>query len=306
MKNRGIRFFVILALAALALPAFLAAENRVSTFEKTMSLTPGRPASLEFRDSDGDVTFTVGESSSVAIKVRKETDIRDAERARRRLDEITVEVTQNGNEVRIEIRYPHHPFDFSSLFHNENVRVRSEVVLPRDCRLSAVTSDGDIRATGMAGDVSLRTSDGNIFLAQAEGRLTVATSDGDLTLREVKGTLEARASDGDIDASGVFDRLTLAASDGNITARVQPGSRPSSDWEVRTSDGDIDLFLAPEMSAELWVRTGDGSITSDLPVTVQGKAGKHSLRGTLGSGGALVTVRTSDGDIKLGRLTPAP
>lgn len=304
MKNGKIRCFVILALAALALPAFLAAENRVSTFEKTLSLTPGRPVSVEFRDSDGDVTFTVGDGSSVAVKVRKETDIRDAERARRRLDEITVEVTQNGNEVRIEIRYPHRPFDFSALFHNEHVRVRSEVVLPRECRLSAVTSDGDIKATGIAGNVSLRTSDGNIFLAQAEGRLTVATSDGDLTLREVKGTLEARASDGDIDANGVFDRLTLSASDGNITARVQPGSRPSSDWEVHTSDGDIDLFLAPEMSAELWVRTGDGSITSDLPVTVQGKTGKHSLRGTLGGGGALFSIRTSDGDVKLGRLSP--
>ncbi len=303
MKDKKARLVLILALAALALPALLAAENRVSTFEKTLSLTPGRPVSVEFRDSDGDVTFTVGDASTVGIKVRKETDIRDAERAQRRLDEITVEVTQNGNEVRIEIRYPHRVFSLSSLWHDENVRVRSEVVLPRECRLAAVTSDGDIRATGMAGDVSLKTSDGNIFLAQAEGRLTTSTSDGDLTLRELKGEVEAHTSDGDIDVSGVFSRLTLSASDGNITAHVLPGSKPSSAWEVRTSDGDIDLFLVPEMSADLWIRSGDGSILCDLPVTVQGKTEEHSLRGTLGSGGPLVTVRTSDGDVRLKRLS---
>jgi hypothetical protein len=40
-------------------------------------------------------------------------------------------------------------------------------------------------------------------------------------------------------------------------------------------------------------------VTFDVPVTVQGQISKTSVKGSLGSGGALLKLRTSGGGIRI-------
>jgi len=290
---------VIIILSGLLLPGLLAGETKVSTVEKSFPLTPGQPVTVSFHCSDGDVKFTSSEESAIHLKVWKETDVRDGARAQRLLDEITVEVSQKGNDVRIEIRRPHDRWFFFWIWDSRRARVRSEVVLPKECRLMASTSDGSIAATQVKGDLSFKTSDGNIRLTDAEGRLQVRSSDGAIALDNVRGDVEAHASDGKIEVSGILTGLNLRASDGDIKVRVLPGSKMTSSWEIGTSDGNIEAAVAPDFAAQLWLHTSDGDINCVLPVTVEGKTTGHNVRGTLGSGGFLLTIKTSDGDITL-------
>jgi hypothetical protein len=49
-----------------------------------------------------------------------------------------------------------------------------------------------------------------------------------------------------------------------------------------------------------------GRVTSDFPVTVQGKQDRDRLRGTINGGGKLLVLRTSAGGIALRQGTPTP
>jgi hypothetical protein len=50
----------------------------------------------------------------------------------------------------------------------------------------------------------------------------------------------------------------------------------------------------------LELRTGDGHIRLDLPLTVRGTENEHEVRGKLNGGGPLLTVRTGDGSTTVG------
>ncbi len=305
MKTKVSATLAILGLLTLAGPGcYVAGETRTGTEVKNLTLTPGQPVTVSFRDSDGDVRFVPGSDNALTLTVRKETTVHDADRAKRLLDEIKVEVEQTGNNIRIVIRRPSR-VHFVFFGWSERVRVQSEVVLPKECALTAATSDGSITAEGLKGEISLKTSDGDIRLTDAQGRLTAHASDGDILLRSVRGEVESRTSDGHIELSGVLTALNLRTSDGDISARVEPGSQMSGSWKITASDGTIEAALPPEFNADLWLHTSDGEITCGLPLTVEGKTSPHDLRGTLGQGGPLFEIRTSDGDIRLVRAPGA-
>jgi hypothetical protein len=53
------------------------------------------------------------------------------------------------------------------------------------------------------------------------------------------------------------------------------------------------------MNADLDLHTGDGHITLDLPITVQGQVGDKNIRGKLNAGGNSLRIHTGDGSIRL-------
>jgi hypothetical protein len=59
------------------------------------------------------------------------------------------------------------------------------------------------------------------------------------------------------------------------------------------------LQVPDSFSADLDLRTGDGHIDLDLPVTVEGRLGSNNIRGKLNGGGKPLTIHTGDGSIRL-------
>jgi hypothetical protein len=120
----------------------------------------------------------------------------------------------------------------------------------------------------------------------------------------VNGALDADTGDGSIAASGTFTRVHARSGDGGVTIHAASGSSASTDWDITTGDGSVTLELPDGFSGELDAHSGDGSVRlHDLTVSnVTGEISKHSVRGTLGSGGKLVRVRTGDGSITLRRF----
>ena len=195
-------------------------------------------------------------------------------------DEVQVVDHQIGDRVELEVRIPHRHFNI--VFGIRSIRVELDV--PRDLRSDIRTGDGSITAQGLRGEIHLHTGDGHI--------------DADA----LDGTLDANTGDGRVRVRGRFDVLTLHTGDGSIDAEVESGSKMTSDWTVRTGDGHVTLRLPANFSADLDVHTGDGHIQSDLPVTSTGMHRDHELRGKMNAGGALLTVRTDDGSIRLERM----
>jgi DUF4097 and DUF4098 domain-containing protein YvlB len=68
---------------------------------------------------------------------------------------------------------------------------------------------------------------------------------------------------------------------------------------VSTSNGGITVRLARAVNARLMARTSNASISSDFDVTERGASDKHRLEGTIGSGGPVLDLSTSNGSIRV-------
>ncbi len=151
--------------------------------------------------------------------------------------------------------------------------------------------------------LDLRASDGSLKVYDIKAPAELHTSDGSIEVYGFDGVLHARTSDGHITAAGRFDDLRLETSDGSIKVEVAHGSKVTTDWRLRTADGSIRAALPEDLSADLDLSTGDGSIHSDISINdVHGPISRRTLAGKLGSGGRLLEMRTSDGSIHLTRI----
>lgn len=182
---------------------------------------------------------------------------------------------QASDTVEIEVRLPRRNF----VFDIGERRVQIDIHMPR------------------VGKVALRTGDGRISVNHLKGEMDFYSGDGRLEIEDVDGTLRAHTGDGSIRVSGRFDDLAVTSGDGRVSLQVRPGSRVQRSWEVRTSDGSVDLAIPADLAADLDLHTGDGHIALNVPVTVEGRLDRQDIRGKLNGGGNRLVVRTGDGSI---------
>jgi DUF4097 and DUF4098 domain-containing protein YvlB len=73
-----------------------------------------------------------------------------------------------------------------------------------------------------------------------------------------------------------------------------------SGLNLETTNGGVHLTVPDNYNAHLETGTTNGRVSIDFPVSVQGTIGR-SLSTDLGSGGATIRVRTSNGGVKISR-----
>ncbi|HKH97467.1 MAG TPA: DUF4097 family beta strand repeat-containing protein [Candidatus Sulfotelmatobacter sp.] len=259
---------IVLAILVLGLGAALPAL--ADEWSKTYNIS-GKP-DLRVETSDANIRVTTWDQNTIAAKVVT---------SRYKIGEggIRIEEHQNGNLVEIDVRYPHHGLTVDWGQHQVDIIIQ----MPRE------------------GRVNLRTGDGKIEVAGLKGELDLHSGDGSETLDGIDGKLRASTSDGHIRASGRFDALDLKTGDGHVEVRAAAGSSLNAGWRLETGDGNVTLEVPGNMAADVDLHTGDGHIDLDMPVTTEGKIRENEVRGKLNGGGSLLTIRTGDGSIHLGR-----
>jgi DUF4097 and DUF4098 domain-containing protein YvlB len=68
---------------------------------------------------------------------------------------------------------------------------------------------------------------------------------------------------------------------------------------VRTTNGSVQLALPERISARLELSTTNGGITTDIPITVQGRVNRRQVSAVLGSGGPEINIGTTNGAIRI-------
>jgi hypothetical protein len=135
-------------------------------------------------------------------------------------------------------------------------------------------------AVPTATPLSLRTTNGGITVDAVSSRVDLKTTNGGLKLSRIAGDVEGRTTNGGVDVD----------LDGN---GWQGGG-----LDVETTNGGVRLMIPAQYNAHLEAGTTNGSVRIDFPVTVQGSIGR-SLSTDLGSGGATLRVRTSNGGVRI-------
>lgn len=136
-------------------------------------------------------------------------------------------------------------------------------------------------------------------------RLIARTVNGDVAMRGLEGPIEVWTVNGSIDV-GTDDVAEARTVNGDITARLGSGRLPH-DLEFSTVNGSVRLALHPDVGAEVRASCLNGELASDFPLEVAGKRrwSQKRMHGTLGGGGALLSLSTVNGSIELARQSSA-
>jgi DUF4097 and DUF4098 domain-containing protein YvlB len=255
-----------------------------------------------------------GFNGSVDISVwdQETVDISGTKSARSREDtrDIKIDVDHSPDSVSVRAIRP-------SMRHG-NYGAAFAIKVPRGVKLErVVTSNGAIRSSDGVGPAHLKTSNGRVDVRRLKGSLTAESSNGSVELQDIEGSVDIHTSNGHIRAEGIrgaFDASTSNSSihailekvDGTVRAQSSNGSidlslPPNSQSSVRahTSNSGITLRLPGEVNARLMAGTSNGSITSDFEMRIRGEISKHHIDGTIGSGGPLIDLNSSNGSIRI-------
>ncbi|MCK9308608.1 MAG: DUF4097 domain-containing protein [Methanoculleus sp.] len=145
-----------------------------------------------------------------------------------------------------------------------------------------LTSNGPVLVDGApGGDLAATSSNGRVEMRGVEGYVTATTSNGAVTVEDCRGVLELRTSNGAISAG-------IPAVRGDVT--------------ISSSNGAITLRLAESLNAGVAATTSNGRIAvNDLALQLDESSGTR-ISGTLGDGGPMITITTSNGNIDLSGL----
>jgi hypothetical protein len=200
---------------------------------------------------------------------------------------------RNNLGARFVIKVPRNAVLDRIVTSNAPIRVRDGI---GPARLR--TSNGSIRAENFRGTVDAQTSNGPIDLLGLDGDITAHSSNGHIHAEQVSGSMDATTSNNGITAS--FDRLK-----GDVRAETSNGpielTLPDhfADVHAHTNNSSITVHLPSDPNAHVVASTNNASISSDFDMQVHGEIRRNHMDATLGAGGPMLDLNTSNGGIRL-------
>jgi hypothetical protein len=275
---------VIIAASVLVL-ALSSAKAHAGDYSKTYNIT-NRPQ-VHVVTNDGSVRVSSGDSKEVEFHV-----VYNGYEIDKTLE---IESHQEGDHVELKAHIVNHLHFIVGGWQKLHIEVR----MPKDGDIQVETGDGSIKADNISGNVDLRSGDGGISVTDIKGILRIHTGDGRVEGANLDGKCDATSGDGRIRLAGRFDVLGVNSGDGSIEATATNGSKMEGPWKIHSGDGGITLAIPGDLGADLDASTGDGHISADVPVTVEGQISKEHIHGKLNGGGQSLTLRSGDGSIRL-------
>jgi Toastrack DUF4097 len=133
-------------------------------------------------------------------------------------------------------------------------------------------------------DLDLRANNGGITIGGVSGNIKFDTNNGGVTLSDLAGMVHGETHNG------------------GLTVRLSGRQWEGDGLDVQTTNGGVTLSIPDGYNAQLETRTDNGGFRFDYPLTVQGELSpQRGINTTLGSGGAPIRVRTTNGGLRINR-----
>ena len=284
MRSFSRSLILLLMAVCWAAPSPLAARDSskdeiTQKFRREIKFEPGGTIRLE--NAVGEIEIIGWDESRVEIRAVKKVRYEDDEkRARSLLEEMTIEIEVDGNEIGISSSFPSR-FDLDvnhdggfSLFdllklgqtasdmagEGLNTSISYRIRVPRRMFLRVEQAVGEIDIRGIEGEVRVENSVGELELADIIGEINAETSVGEIDIRRISGPAV-------------------------VSARV----------------GEINLGLSRDAAVDLKACCTLGDIDCGLKLTEARRQGFiiQGLRGKYNSGGPLIRLETNIGEINI-------
>lgn len=280
-------------------------------FHYSYALKPGGTVSVE--SFNGSVEIMGWEQNTIEINGTKYAS------QKAYLDDMKVDVNATPGAVRIHTIRP--SFTHGNCGARYSIRVPRRVVLDE-----IVSSNGKVRIDGVEGNARVRTSNGGVRIEGLKGDLNARTSNGAVEVRNLDGNARVHTSNGGIEAEAAHGSFEAETSNGRIEATLED---PAPNWplSLHTSNGPIELTLKASRLPDVRAESSNSSIVLHLPgsagARVRATTSRHSsitsdfdelmrgrddddrrqrrseVEGTIGAGGPLLDLSTSNGAIKI-------
>jgi hypothetical protein len=179
------------------------------------------------------------------------------------------------------------------------------VSVPDACPVELGVVSADAVVSGITGDTKVKSVSGNVTLDGLAADISAQTVSGDLETRRVQGKLRFTTVSGDLTVVDGFSAQVKAetvSGDVTLDLDVAPGAR----IDLNSVSGDVTLRLPDSAGLQVEAKTMSGSLDSAFDGVVRdGKPGRSTMRGSLGSGDGLLQAKTVSGDITLLRRPSA-
>ena len=167
------------------------------------------------------------------------------------------------------------------LFRSQSVAVSLDVQVPDHTSLELITHNGSVEITNITGQVDGTTHNGRVAAARVSGTATLQTHNGSIRCKEISGDTQ------------------LKTHNGSVKVYYAEGAPPICNVSLITHNGGIDFTAPPDFSAAVEASTHNGSIKTDLPITITGEVSKRKLKGTIGTGQGKLRLQTHNGSIRI-------
>jgi hypothetical protein len=277
----GRLLFLVLVIPLLSSPEALAQSR---SFERTVKLSPG--GSLTFNATKGSVRLLAWDRDEVEIKARIEAGeylARDRDYAQRAVDATKVEVTGEGDSVRVWSNYDDVPERDGWFGNNRTIpEIHYDIRAPKHVSLTLDIDRSNSEISGFDGRVRIEADRSELRVKDINGDLRVEIDrGGHSTFQNIAGSfsLEGDRTDVEVEVAKLTDRGHIELDRGDARIRVDEGQP---------------LTLRTDIERR-------GSFDSDLPVQLQGGTA-DSPDGTINGGGPTLTVVAHRAHVRLRKL----
>jgi DUF4097 and DUF4098 domain-containing protein YvlB len=179
-----------------------------------------------------------------------------------------------------------------------NVSVAMVVLVPRGAQLKVVTGNGAVTVERAGAEVQATTGNGRVSVSGTEGAVRVTTGNGDVDVRDAKGSVRVTTGNGRVNVTTSEGPVEARSGNGDIDVRMS-SLKARQDMSFHTGSGSVRLTLPAGYNGELDASTGNGEVTSDFDLKVQGRMNPRRIRATIGEGGAMLRLSTGNGRLVL-------
>jgi hypothetical protein len=262
-------------------------ETATREFEKTLTLSAGQTFSLDHKFGDVHLHAENGREVRISATMRAQGD--SQEEAKRYVEQIRIDVSQDGQGIKVRTIYP----DDSSPSFVLRIRSRKgpsysvdyDIAVPVDAKLWVKNGFGNVELRGIHGWSDIENSHGQLTMRDGgagkltnsfgsveaeggEGNLTVTNNNGSVSVSTVKGAGEVQDR---------FASITVKNVEGAVTITGSNGSVELTDAGATTINDSFGSVNVRNIHGNLTVNDNNGAVDVN---TVSGSA---HLNGSFGS-----------------------
>ena len=165
-----------------------------------------------------------------------------------------------------------------------------------------VTGSGRVSATGPSTERREGWSVSFRINVPKRTNLDLNANNGGITITGVNGTIRFDTTNGGVRLSDLAGDVRGETRNGGVTVQLEGQRWDGAGLDVETTNGGVTLAIPDGYNADLTTGTVNGGFRTDFPITIQGELSpRRGLSTTLGSGGAPVRVRTTNGGLRINR-----
>lgn len=223
---------------------------------------------LEFKSSDLNVFFT------------EESDIRVVQYSYKELREdqlFSVDRTSSSVEIS-ENRKP----QFFIFYIGFMEQIAYDVYIPKtyekDLEIKSVSGDIEVNEILKFEDLTISSTSGDVKMGNVEAQnIKIETISGDIKLQDIEsdniklkavsGDIKALSAIGNIETKTTSGEIEFGKIDGKIDATSVSGNiksenfKVTKDSKIKTTSGDVKMYLNEESNCEIWTKTTSGNVT---------------------------------------------